>query len=138
MYAIDNIQKFSAKHRHLTALQCGQLVYLAHICSRGDYNAIVAFLKTLDDGEKVALLNEKPHEFYEGTVLHAVLFWNTGLRAVRIFELLVEHGAEFCRDYYNQLPWEQTGENFNSDEAVEETQDYLRNIYAADVVEITE
>jgi hypothetical protein len=134
MYAIDNIQKFSAKHSHLTALQCAQLIYLAHVCGRGDYNAIVAFLKTLDDSEKIALLNEKPYEFYYGTVLHAVLFWNIGLRAVNIFELLVEHGAEFHRDYYNQLPWEQTGTNFNPQEAVQETQDYLRNWYGEDVV----
>jgi hypothetical protein len=108
------------------------LFYLGYLCCQGDYASIVVFLQTLEDEEKRIILNEKPYDFYEGTVLHVLLYWNYGNNAINIFDLLVEHGAEFTRDYYGELPWEQQGATWLCEWQVKETRDYLRRRYGED------
>jgi hypothetical protein len=110
-----------------------KLFYLGYLCCQGDYASIVVFLQTLDDDEKRILLNEKPYDFYEGTVLHVLLYWNSGNSAINIFDLLVEHGAEFVQDYYGHLPWEQGGAYWKCEWRKKETYNYLRERYGEDV-----
>ena len=87
-----------------------KLIYLGNLCARGDYKGLADFFRTHNEAENKYLLNTKCYEFYYGTLLHIVLFWNTGNAAIDLFNLLVEHGAEFKRDYYGCLPWTQHGE----------------------------
>ena len=53
-------------------------IYLGNLCARGDYKSLANFLRAHSDAENKRLLNTKCYEFYYGTLLHVVLFWNTG------------------------------------------------------------
>lgn len=80
--------------------------YLGYLCAHGEFDEIARFIRETDHELVPRLLNE-PYPIYDcGTVLHILLSWNVGEEACRIFELLVEHGAEY--HYANgYLPWEQ-------------------------------
>jgi hypothetical protein len=124
-------------------MDSGQLaektMWLVYLCSKGDIYSVKDFIQSTEPTELRAILNKKLYENWDGTVLHAVLYWNTGNNAVDLFELLVEHGADPVQDYYGFFPWEniaplwicpfggQIGER-NVDE-FEETYQYLREIY---------
>jgi hypothetical protein len=81
-------------------------LYLGYLCAHGEFSEITRFIRETDHELVPRLLNE-PYPIYDcGTVLHILLSWNVGDEACRIFELLVEHGAEY--HYSNGcLPWEQ-------------------------------
>jgi hypothetical protein len=81
-------------------------IYLGYLCAHGEFDEIARFIRETDHELVPQLLNE-PYPIYDcGTVLHILLSWNVGEEACRIFELLVEHGAEY--HYANgYLPWEQ-------------------------------
>ena len=61
-----------------------------------------------------------------------------GNSAIDLVDLLVEHGAEFKRDYYGCLPWEQNNTvwlyskilGIRNLEEFEETYSYFRNNYS--------
>jgi hypothetical protein len=140
MYPEINTEEDSYTHR---------LIYLGHVCSRGDYNALVTFLEGLDGDDKYVLLNATPYMFYYGNILHITLYWNTGDRAVYMFKLLVESGSEYVRDYYKKAPWEQVGDIWTSivnhntlgerdPKEFEETYTFLRKHYSLDDIVITD
>ena len=79
--------------------------FLGYLCSRGDLEGIKSFIRETDSGELRTVLNNRLDIFLSGTCLHQVLEWNTGNRAIEIFSLLVEHGAEFHRDRGGYYPW---------------------------------
>lgn len=92
--------------------QVNQTHYFAFLCSQ------VSVSNTLDDvkefikdvnktGKEMGqILNQKHDEFNGGTVLHIAVNCNGNL-GIELFELLVEHGAIFCKNYYGEYPWEQ-------------------------------
>ncbi len=111
-----------------------------HLCSKGDIYSVKDFIQSTDPTELRAILNKKLYENWDGTVLHTVLYWNTGNKAVDMFELLVEHGADPVRDYYGLFPWENKAplwilpfncvDQYGRDvDEFEETYQYLREIY---------
>jgi hypothetical protein len=115
-------------------------MWLMHLCSKGDIYSVKDFIQSTDPTELRAILNKKLYENWDGTVLHTVLYWNTGNKAVDLFQLLVEHGADPVRDYYGVFPWENLSPlwilPFNSIDQYgrdvdefEETYQYLREIY---------
>lgn len=114
-------------------------LWLGHLCMTGNISAVKEYLATLDVDEKPKILNKKLHTFYEGTILHQTLYWNSGNTAIDLFQLLVEHGAEPCLDYYEKYPWNQGGvlwipmfENqigARDVEEFEESYSFLREIY---------
>jgi hypothetical protein len=81
-------------------------LYLGYLCVHAEFDEIARFIRETDHELFQQILNE-PYPIYDcGTVLHILLSWNVGEEACRIFELLVEHGAEY---HYSRgrLPWEQ-------------------------------
>jgi hypothetical protein len=83
--------------------------YLGSMCARGKLNDAAAFIKSLGAGatEVINLIHSR---FYWGTVLHVALYWNSGQLGLDFFELLWEHGARYCPNYYENYPWEQLDE----------------------------
>jgi len=55
------------------------------------------------------VLNTQREEFSNGTILHIALYWHYGYKAIELFEILVQHGAEYKRNKYDEFPWEQQG-----------------------------
>jgi len=116
-------------------------MWLMHLCSKGDIYGTKDFINSTNPTELRDILNKKLYENWCGTVLHTVLYWNTGNKAVDLFELLVEHGADPVQDYYGLFPWENTAplwilpfndlDQYGRDiDEFEETYQYLREIYA--------
>jgi hypothetical protein len=131
-YSIYDIENALLQQGHYSDKNV-KLFYLGYLCCQGDYASIAVFLQTLDDDEKRIILNETPYDFYEGTVLHVLLYWNSGNSAINIFDMLVEHGAEFVRDYYGNLPWEQGCAYWKCELRARETSNYIRERYEGDV-----
>ena len=115
-------------------------MWLVYLCSKCDTNAIKDFIQSTHPDELRTILNTKLSENWDGTVLHAVCYWNNSNKAVNLFELLVEHGADPVRDYYGLFPWENNAPKwvvpFSDDyignrdpDAFREMYDYLRYIY---------
>ena len=84
-------------------------IYLGLLCARGDVEKVKSFIRETESTELVEILNNRPKELFCGNVLHVVLFWNSDHVAIDLFDLLVQHGAEYCRNYYEECPWEQVG-----------------------------
>ena len=82
-------------------------LWLGHLCCRGKISYVLEFLK----GAEVELcnryLNTPAHEFWEGTLLHMLLLWNTD--CFDDYIAFRELGAYPSTDYYGVLPWEMTG-----------------------------
>jgi hypothetical protein len=115
-------------------------MWLVYLCAKGDMNRVKDFIQTADSSELRDILNKKLWDNYDGTVLNAILYWNSGNKALDLFELMVEHGADPVRDYYGNFPWENVaplwvlpfgggriGERDMNE--FEETYQYLREIY---------
>ena len=80
--------------------------YLNNLCARGDKAKIKLFLEETDPQELQKILNESPYEQWDNTFLHVVLYWNTGIPALEMFEMLLTSGAVFRRDFAGKLPWQ--------------------------------
>jgi hypothetical protein len=85
--------------------------YLGYLCAHGEFDEIARFIRETDHELVPRLLNDPFPNFNGGTVLNVLLSWNVGDEACRIFELLVEHGAEY---HYveGSLPWEQNPDHY--------------------------
>ena len=85
-----------------------KILYLGYLCSKGIIEPIQEFIEQLGE-DSYEIINAPHIEFYFGTVLHIALYWNSGLNGLKLFNLLVSYGAKYYKDYYQQLPWKQTG-----------------------------
>ena len=124
-------------------------VYFGNLCARGDIKQIKTFIRETEPQELREVLNCAPEKQWYGTCLHMVMYWNTGVKALELFELLVEHGAEYKRDGYSSFPWGQLGSIWitpvetiqlgdrNEDE-FEETRSTIRELYNLDDYEESE
>ena len=83
--------------------------YLARLCAQGKTEQIERFIAETDPEEFKRIVNNNPQELAGGTVLHQTLYWNTGIPAVYIFQLLVCHGAQYQQDHGGHFPWELKG-----------------------------
>jgi hypothetical protein len=114
-------------------------LWLNYLCAKGDIVRVKEFLAMTNYDELKHILNTKLFEQFDGTVLHTTLYWNSGNQAIDLYELLVEHGADPCLDYYYEMPWHNRstrwivpfgtyiGERFNDE--FEETYQFLREAY---------
>ena len=125
---------------NITGELAEKTMWLVYLCSKCDTNSVKEFIHSIHPDELRTILNTKLSENWDGTVLHAVCYWNTSNKAVNLFELLVEHGADPVRDYYGLFPWENNAPKwvvpFGTDyignrdpDAFEEMYNYLRYIY---------
>jgi hypothetical protein len=86
-----------------------QLLYTHYLIARGDFNGVIDYIYQFDDEMRGYLLNDSLYETWFGNTLHTCAYWNTGTEALNLYRQLVEAGAYPCRDYYDELPWEQHG-----------------------------
>ena len=102
-YTIGQIHALFPSDTELTI----KTIYLGNQCARGDYEKVEAFVRETEPEELKTILNNRVRNHQ--TCLHTVLYWNTGADALRMFQLLVEHGAKFVGDGYGNLPWQVGG-----------------------------
>ncbi len=86
-----------------------KVLYLCNLCALGDFDAIQKFLRETNPKTVHEIVNGTPYEQNHGNSLHAVLYWNTGTKAIELVTLLLGYGADFLHDYHDQFPWEQSG-----------------------------
>ena len=80
--------------------------YLGYLCAKGDIDKIKRFVLQNRAGELEDIVNHRPKSQQSRTCLHMVMYWNTGAKALEMFNLLVTHGAIFYKDDNNKFPWE--------------------------------
>lgn len=81
-------------------------LWLGYLCCRGDFDKVLAFLTTQSTLRLSRYINERSNEFWFGNLLHMVLYWNTGDRALEMYTKLRELGADPIEDTYGNYPWE--------------------------------
>jgi hypothetical protein len=86
-----------------------KIVYLGYLCARGMLNEASDFIGTLGD-DTWQVLNTPHNIFYNGTVFHVALVWNSGDLGQSFFELMWSNGAQYYENSYGEFPWEQLGE----------------------------
>lgn len=96
---------FQIEGEHVDDLTAKALC-LGNLCARGDMEQLKAFIRETGSQELREILNCAPDQQWNSTCLHMVMNWNTGAKALEMFELLVEHGAEYKRDGYGCFPWQ--------------------------------
>ena len=96
---------FQIEGEHIDDLTANALC-LGNLCARGDIEQLKAFIRETEPQELREILNCAPDQQWNSTCLHMVMNWNTGTEALEMFELLVEHGAEYKRDGYDCFPWQ--------------------------------
>ena len=84
--------------------------YLGNLCARGDINKVRAFLDETSPQELKKILNARPYDQWEGSCLHMVGYWNTGDKAIELFDLLYMYGAQFHQDGYDNFPWQSSAD----------------------------
>lgn len=82
-----------------------ETIYLAHLCQRGDLEAIVEFVNNRGNVEDI--VNLQLYQLWGGTVLHMVTVMNKGQTALDIIRFLVEQcGADWYADSQGHMPWD--------------------------------
>lgn len=81
-------------------------LWLGYQCCLGNFEAVLEFLETLSETQRKRYLSERSSEFWNGNLLHMVLYWNTGDKAFDMYVKLRELGAKLVEDKYNNYPWE--------------------------------
>ena len=104
-FTLDQVHAMTPDIDDFTA----RTLYLGHLCAGGNIERIQAFVRETEPQDLREILNCAPDQQWNGTCLHMLLGWNTGATALEMFELLVEHGAEYVRDGYGFYPWQKLG-----------------------------
>jgi len=81
-------------------------IWLGYQCCRGDFDTVLEFLEMCSETQRNRYLSERSSEFWNGNLLHMVLYWNTGDKAFDMYVRLREMGARLVEDKYNNYPWE--------------------------------
>ena len=119
-------------------------VYFGNLCAKGDIDQIKVIISNTVPEELETVLNNQCPYLWGGTCLHITAYWNTGDKALAMFELLVNHGAKMFKDSYGQFPWFKSGylwitiiEDINlgqrDPEEFNATQERLKAIYKSPV-----
>lgn len=107
-----DIQEWLVAHQYPSSESDQQLVYMAYLIAQGKFEETAHFMTDIEEYNPDQLVNllTTPHSlFWDGTVLHVALYYNSGQRGLEFFQLLVSHGARYIKNYYNEFPWEQVG-----------------------------
>ena len=96
----------NAEHYNYYDLKAMELYNLIRSCN---VEKIYKFCHTIPSDELVKIINATPYDIYYGNVLHAVLYHIRGNIALELFNFFLESGAKICLNYYDELPWEQSG-----------------------------
>ena len=85
------------------------MLYISNLVMRGKLEDAKNYIATLPVDFVREVVNTTSYHTYYGTVLHVLLYWNNNREALDFYKVLTSLGARPIQDYYNQLPWEQTG-----------------------------
>ena len=85
------------------------VLYIANMLMRGKLEDAKEYINTLPIDFVRTIVNTTSYHTYYGTLLHVLLYWNNTPEAYNFYKLLTNLGAKPILDYYEQLPWEQTG-----------------------------
>jgi hypothetical protein len=85
-----------------------KVLYLNSLLSRGLLLVAKEFIENLGEDAK-EVINYQHTEFYEGTIIHTLLYWNSECTSeiIEFFKFLLSIGAEFKLNTYDELPLEQ-------------------------------
>ena len=83
--------------------------YLIYLCQRGKIEIVTELLKSIPSNEVTIIINTTTRLSYNGTILNEALYWNSGDLGIAFFSLFRSYGAEYKRNSYEELPWEQGG-----------------------------
>ena len=81
-------------------------LWLGYQCCRGEFDKVLEFLQTCSETQCNRYLSERSSEFWNGNLLHMVLYWNTGDKAFDMYVALRKLGATLVEDKYDNYPWE--------------------------------
>jgi hypothetical protein len=78
---------------------------LAQLIALGSERRIKAFIKKTRPDDLKRILNDYLPQFGYIDCLHMLLYWHTGEKAISLFGLFVEHGAEYHVNENGVYPW---------------------------------
>ena len=78
---------------------------LAQLIALGSERRIKAFIKKTRPDDLKRILNDYLPQFGYIDCLHMLLYWHTGEKAISLFGLFVEHGAEYHVNENGDYPW---------------------------------
>lgn len=108
-FTLDQVHALTADIDEPVDDLTARALYLGYLCAGGNIERIKAFIRETEPEDLREILNCAPDLQWNGTSLHMLLSWNTGAEAHEIFDLLVQHGAEYVRDGYGFYPWQKLG-----------------------------
>jgi ankyrin repeat protein len=82
------------------------MIWINYLCARGDVLGVKKFLDSKKKEELKVILNKKLSSIFNETVLHTVLYWNSGQSAMELFSMLLENGALISANTNGELPWQ--------------------------------
>ena len=84
-----------------------ELYYLAYLCAKGNIGDVCNFLRGV---QNVRLLLNTYCDYFDGTILHVALYFNSGEKGLELFDLLTSKGAIPCLSpHFEERPWQQKG-----------------------------
>jgi len=108
-YPIEYFQEFTKKEYGVIgdALDfTSRHLWLGYLCCLGEFDVVLAFLSICKESHRDRYINERSNEFWNGTLLHMILYWNTGEHTITMYKKLRELGAVPIENMYDNYPWE--------------------------------
>ena len=107
---MSDFEEFVAKMYHGVSKDSVDFVkhhlWLGYQCCRGQFDEVLEFLKACDEPRRKRYLTERSGEFWNGNLLHLILYWNAGLETFNMYVALREMGATLIENMYQNYPWE--------------------------------
>jgi hypothetical protein len=104
-YLLSSNKEYNDKKTDETRI-LATVCYLGHLCCRKQFIKVIRFLDQQSAERRKLFLNTRLQEFWDGTLLHILLYWNHCPSTFDMYAALRDRGAIPCQDSYGQLPWE--------------------------------
>jgi hypothetical protein len=126
-YTFGEVQEILDNRNEESTYTNSWAVYLGFLCAKGRLQDVEDYLQNVN-GDLALILNSRSSVMYGGTVLHKVLYWNSGNTGLELFQLLVNNGALFYRDDNGHYPWQQNGTRWCTGLHMDDNDSTLRNV----------
>ena len=80
---------------------------LKYLCITGNLEDFVKFIES--DYDIYEIINRID---IDGNMLHTALYWNSGEKGRKFFDIFYAQGSKICVNDKNELPWEQKGDTW--------------------------
>jgi hypothetical protein len=81
-------------------------IHIDHLLHIGKIHEIYSFCDEFKPDELKKILNETPYHMYYGNVLHSTMYLYADKTGVELYRFFRIEGANPCKDYYGDMPWE--------------------------------